>query len=474
MADGANNIPEIVTTDLSSIPTLNVRHSNVSPPPSRPSTPPSAPRAQGDSTLLSPYPRMQGRPSLDSRSYSPSPTVVSSNDGASSLNIPPPSPTLSTQSSVHFATSVSLRENKPDERSGYSSLHLLTPSTDRVSTHHRKASNATFTSSHEGHSSFDDTEPDHGSGGYGMVSLQPVRSDPASTVASHTYTHVDTASDRSRSHHAKSDPGISDENVVAGGSPPDVNGVSDSSSSRKSDQENGVISKVELVQDEPVDPHPFQFKPSELASLLDPKNLEALEKLGGIEGLLGGLGTHPTRGLTIRGRGSSDSKRGAGVGASQRHDRVDEHPLSTISVTASHNVSEDGIFDQNSNPHLASLEERRRVFGENVLPQRTSKSLLALMWLALKDKVLVRLFLNRVKLYLHLLCIKVLLSIAAVVSLALGLFQDFGTTLPSGEPPVDWVEGVAIMIAVLIVVSRVALNYRSHITVNFHRLSLGH
>jgi hypothetical protein len=47
---------------------------------------------------------------------------------------------------------------------------------------------------------------------------------------------------------------------------------------------------------------------------------------------------------------------------------------------------------------------------------------------------------------------KVLLSIAAVVSLALGLFQDFGTPLPAGEPPVDWVEGVAIMVAVLIVV----------------------
>jgi Ca2+-transporting ATPase len=48
---------------------------------------------------------------------------------------------------------------------------------------------------------------------------------------------------------------------------------------------------------------------------------------------------------------------------------------------------------------------------------------------------------------------KILLSIAAVVSLALGLFQDFGTPQPAGQPPVDWVEGVAIMIAVLIVVS---------------------
>ncbi|OAX36045.1 calcium-translocating P-type ATPase, partial [Rhizopogon vinicolor AM-OR11-026] len=316
--------------------------------------------------------------SLDSRSHSPSPTMYSSNDGAS-LTIPP-SPTLSTQSSVHFATSLSLRDNQPEERNGYTSLHLLP---DRVSAHHRKASNATFTSSHEGYSSFDETEPDHGSG---VIALQPVNSDPTST-------------------------------------------------SQKSDQENGGISKVELVQDELNDPQPFKFRPFELASLLDPKNLDELEALGGVDALLDGLGTHRSRGVTIDSRGSSDGRPGAGVGASQRHNRMDEHPQSTITVTA----RQDGV-DERSDPHLAPLSERRRVFGENVLPQRASKSLLALMWLALKDKVLV------------------LLSIAAVVSLALGLFQDFGTPLPEGEPPVDWVEGVAIMIAVLIVVVVGSLN----------------
>jgi Ca2+-transporting ATPase len=51
-----------------------------------------------------------------------------------------------------------------------------------------------------------------------------------------------------------------------------------------------------------------------------------------------------------------------------------------------------------------------------------------------------------------------LLSVAAVVSLALGLFQDFGTTRPTGEPPVDWAEGVAIIAAILIVVAVGSLN----------------
>ncbi|KAG2029941.1 hypothetical protein BDR03DRAFT_1017725 [Suillus americanus] len=42
--------------------------------------------------------------------------------------------------------------------------------------------------------------------------------------------------------------------------------------------------------------------------------------------------------------------------------------------------------------------------------------------------------------------------IAAVISLALGLFQGFGVPQPAGEPPVDWAEDAVIVISVLIVV----------------------
>jgi len=241
---------------------------------------------------------------------------------------------------------------------------------------------ATFTSPHEGHSSVDETEPDHGSAEYGMVALQPIRS-PGSTVTSPTYMHIDTASDRSTPHPAKSDTGFSGNNVASSGPPLNV-----SSDSQKLNQENGGITKVEFVQDKLVDPGPFKLRPFELASLLDSKCLEALSALGGVDAILEGLGTRRTRGLTIVSRGSSDSR----PGASQRHDRMDEHPLSTIAVTAPHDISQD---EENSGPHLASLSERRRVFGENVLPQLATKSLLALMWLALKDKVLVRIILHR-------------------------------------------------------------------------------
>ena len=45
-----------------------------------------------------------------------------------------------------------------------------------------------------------------------------------------------------------------------------------------------------------------------------------------------------------------------------------------------------------------------------------------------------------------------MLSIVAVISLALGLFQDLGTPNKLGEVPVDWVEGLAIIVVILIVV----------------------
>lgn len=70
----------------------------------------------------------------------------------------------------------------------------------------------------------------------------------------------------------------------------------------------------------------------------------------------------------------------------------------------------------------------------NRLPEKKSKSLLELAWLAYNDKVLI------------------LLTIAAVVSLALGLYQTFGTPHEPGEARVEWVEGVAIIVAILIVV----------------------
>ena len=109
--------------------------------------------------------------------------------------------------------------------------------------------------------------------------------------------------------------------------------------------------------DDHPDPTPFDFKPFALAALVDPKTLKDLEKMGGLEGLCTGLGTSPTKGLSAHSLGQ-------GAGA-------------------------DGERSGGEGPLAAPLSDRQRVYGINTLPTRRSKSLLQLMWLALKDKVLV-------------------------------------------------------------------------------------
>jgi len=76
------------------------------------------------------------------------------------------------------------------------------------------------------------------------------------------------------------------------------------------------------------------------------------------------------------------------------------------------------------------------------------------MQLVLKDKVPVCQILPTYSNFLKLnSCMpQIVLMVAAVVSLSLGLFQDFGQPCPNGEPLVDWVEGVTICVSIVIVV----------------------
>ncbi|TFK40151.1 Ca-transporting ATPase [Crucibulum laeve] len=177
--------------------------------------------------------------------------------------------------------------------------------------------------------------------------------------------------------------------------------------------------------------------------MLDPKSLDSLTAFGGIDGLLQGLGTNAEHGLskaallrTATGldEKTGDGRPGAGSGASHRHDPEKQDAPAIMLTEPGGHVRAPPPPGDDGPAFGATIEERKKVYGENVLPQRASKTLLQLMWLALKDKVLI------------------LLSIAAVISLALGFFQDFGTPRTNGEPPVDWVEGVAIMVAIAIVV----------------------
>lgn len=171
-----------------------------------------------------------------------------------------------------------------------------------------------------------------------------------------------------------------------------------------------------------VENNPFAFTPGQLNKLLNPKSLSALAALGGPRGLEKGLRTSFTAGLSIDeqkldGRVTYDE-----ATATDKKSTYSESPVSSGSALPTHDVK-------------GQFEDRLRVFKDNRLPERKPDGILKLIWRAYNDKILI------------------LLSIAAVISLALGLYETF-----SAGHGVEWIEGVAIIVAITIVVTVGAAN----------------
>jgi Ca2+-transporting ATPase len=144
--------------------------------------------------------------------------------------------------------------------------------------------------------------------------------------------------------------------------------------------------QLELAQDEAIDPTPFHFKPYQLAHMLDPKSIQTLVSIGGIKGLLRGLGTDAEHGLSTADMSTrTQDKHDARVGASHPHDS--EKPPEIVLTEPSGNIA---APTDDGSAFNASFDDRKNVYGNNVLPTRVSKTLLQLMWAAMKDKVLVR------------------------------------------------------------------------------------
>ena len=106
--------------------------------------------------------------------------------------------------------------------------------------------------------------------------------------------------------------------------------------------------------------------------------------------------------------------------------------------------------DKNAGISLPDISNYRKTnryknYGDNSLPERIPKSFLQLVWAAFNDKTMQ------------------LLTVAAVVSFVLGLYELWMQP-PQYDPEgnkikqVDWIEGVAIMIAVFVVVLVSAAN----------------
>ncbi|KAJ6109515.1 ATPase P-type K/Mg/Cd/Cu/Zn/Na/Ca/Na/H-transporter [Penicillium sp. IBT 16267x] len=175
-----------------------------------------------------------------------------------------------------------------------------------------------------------------------------------------------------------------------------------------------------------VENNKFAFSPGQLNKLLNPKSFAAFRALGGLRGLEKGLRTDGQSGLSVD-ETTLD-------GAVSFEDVTTSSPATKASSPTGAPAGTGSIVTESDQ----SFEDRRRVYGTNILPERKLKTIWELAWIAYNDKVLI------------------LLTIAAIISLAVGIPQSLHPT--NGEPGVEWVEGLAILIAIIIVVVVGAVN----------------
>ncbi|OMH83848.1 Calcium-transporting ATPase PAT1 [Zancudomyces culisetae] len=152
----------------------------------------------------------------------------------------------------------------------------------------------------------------------------------------------------------------------------------------------------------------FGVRPEYLTNMLDPKDPQSLKKLGGIEGLCQKLLVDPTFGL--------------------RNDEL-LTGNSQVGELSSAEISGAGKF-----------AIRRKYFGRNELPESISATFFELVKEAFNDKTMI------------------LLSVAALISLLVGIYEDYYGGHKDDPVKVGWVEGVAIMAAVAVVCFTNAIN----------------
>jgi Ca2+-transporting ATPase len=194
--------------------------------------------------------------------------------------------------------------------------------------------------------------------------------------------------------------------------------------------EDALKPDVGKEEDFTVENNPFAFSPGQLTKMFNPKSLAAFYKLGGLVGIEKGLRSNRDAGLSV------DETQLDGVvtfeEATARSSKLAnegvESPETTPTRTTTHPPSGSG----------ESFAERKRIFRDNRLPEKKGKSFLQLVWITYNDKVLM------------------LLTAAAIVSLAVGLYQTFGSG--NSDHAAEWIEGVAIIVAIVIVVLVGSLN----------------
>ncbi|GAQ43957.1 plasma membrane calcium-transporting ATPase [Aspergillus niger] len=179
--------------------------------------------------------------------------------------------------------------------------------------------------------------------------------------------------------------------------------------------EKPVIAHGPLVRGEP---SAFEFSAEQLSGLIESRSLDTFYTFGGLRGLERGLRTDRNTGLSVD---ESSVRNHEPSATASSVDKPSHQPHHRHIHLHHHHGTE-------------QFADRRAVFGNNRLPVPKSPTVLQLIWAAYNDHVLF------------------LLTGAAIISLALGLYQTFGTKHSSSNPPVEWVEGVAIIVAIIVIV----------------------
>ena len=181
--------------------------------------------------------------------------------------------------------------------------------------------------------------------------------------------------------------------------------------------------------------HKFAFSPEQLGGLVNPdKSLPIFFRFGGLARLEWGLRTDRHCGLSSEETVLDDfvfdgANHNLPPADTETRASTEEEALAPVSIaklTSTWTVS--------GRAHGGAFADRKRVFQDNTLPTKNLLSIFQLIWIAYNDFVLF------------------FLTAAAAVSLAIGFYQAFGTPRTPSNPPIEWVEGIAILTAIVIIV----------------------
>ncbi|KAF1803679.1 PMCA-type calcium-translocating P-type ATPase [Mucor lusitanicus] len=181
--------------------------------------------------------------------------------------------------------------------------------------------------------------------------------------------------------------------------------------------------EMEILQH--IDPaNPFAFSLEQMTSIVDRRYFQFLQHVGGIEGIAKGLHSNIKSGLDWN-EANLAYIRMFDLQSKKKQQEEEEEAFYNAQFPLSMHDSE-------------TFVQRRQVFGSNILPSVEEVTLLQLMWESFQDKTLI------------------LLTISAMISLTVGIYEDVHTVeydaFGNKIPGVKWVEGVAIIVAVVLVV----------------------